>query len=376
MNKSENYQICSRCVMDNHSDKTIFFDEHGHCNYCNQAIKNMENQYFPGEKGKKKLDSLLDEIKGYSKNKKYDCIMGISGGLDSSYLLYLGSQKWGLRILALHIDDGFDTTVSKENIKKLVEYTNVDLITIKPDYHQYIELTRAYILADVPNIAVPQDNILFAEIYKYMRKHKIKYFLSGGNFSLESILQRGNTYDCFDTRNIFDINNKFGRSKLNKLNLISNFRRDIDKLFLRVKTIKLLDYIDYSREKSLKDLKDFCDFQYYGSKHLENKLTKFIQVYWFYHKFNVDKRRSHYSSMIVSRQMDREYAIELLKKSPYDENTIKSEIKMILNELDIDDLLWDEIINRPPKTHQEYKTSLYVRIRRFIIDMVRKTSLF
>lgn len=200
---------CTRCVMDNSSDNTIIFNSNGVCNYCTTAIHNIGKIYFPNDEGQKKLNELLNRVKNDGHGKKYDCIMGLSGGLDSSYLAYLG-YKWGLRVLAVHIDDGYDTDISKNNLKKLVEATGFDYEVITPDPEQFNALTLAYMKAGVPNIAIPQDNVLFAFLYKKMKEYKIKYFFTGGNFALECILQHGNTYKAWDVVNIKDINRKFG----------------------------------------------------------------------------------------------------------------------------------------------------------------------
>ena len=315
-----NYQICTRCVMDNASDPTITFDENGYCNYCTTELNRKDNVYFPNEEGKQKWDAILAKIKEDGKDKPYDCLMGISGGLDSSYLAYLG-YKWGLRILAVHIDDG-----------------------------------------NVPDIAIPQDNILFAALYKYARKYKIKYFLSGGNFALESILQQGNTYTAYDVVNIKDIHRHFGTMPMNKLPLLSNYRKFWDKKILHIESLRPLNYIDYNRERALKELNDFCDFEYYGSKHMENTLTKFIQVWWFYNRYGVDKRRSHLSSMIVSGQMTRDEALKELQNPPYNEDEMKEEIAGLLPKLGISEKEFEEILKQPPKQHTDYKIDLITKI--------------
>ena len=157
-------QRCTRCIMDDSSDSTIQFDEKGQCNYCTKAINDIGAIYFPNEEGQRRLEILLSDVKQSGRGKKYDCIMGLSGGLDSSYLAYLG-YKWGLRILAIHIDDGYDTEISKNNLKKLIAATGFDYEIIQPDMEQYDGLTLAYMKAGVPNIAVPQDNVLFAFLY-------------------------------------------------------------------------------------------------------------------------------------------------------------------------------------------------------------------
>lgn len=357
-------QVCSKCIMNNKSDDTITFNSDGQCNYCSDAWKAENMVYFPNSKGREKLKVLIDRIKKENRNKQYDCIMGISGGLDSSYLAYLGAEKWGLRILALHVDDGYDTEISKRNIKRLCNKAKIKLITIKPDEKQFNELTRAYMLAGVPNLAVPQDNVLFACIYQYMRKHKIRTFLSGGNFALECILQRGNTHSTFDTKNLKYINKKYGRTSIDKLPILSEWQRAIDKKVLNIESPRPLNYVDYNRKHALKELEEFCGFEYYGSKHLENTLTKFIQLYWFYHKFHVDKRTSHLSSMIVSGQMTREEALKEMEKPLYDKEEMEKDIDFILQKLDISREEFTRIMNEKPKQHTDYPTSFYYSLRK------------
>jgi len=357
--------------MDNRSDDTITFDSNGYCNYCTTALSQIGKVYFPNKEGEKHLQELITRLKKENKDKQYDCIMGISGGLDSSYLAYLGAVKWGLRILAVHVDDGYDTEISQRNIQKLCEAAKIELVIIRPDSKQFNELTRAYMLAGVPNLAVPQDNVLFACIYKYMKEKGIRTFLSGGNFALECILQRGNTYDVFDVRNIKDINKRYGREKINKLPILTNLQRDIDSRLLNIESPRPLNFIDYNRERALKELYDFCGFEYYGSKHLENTLTKFIQVYWFAKKFNVDKRTSHLSSMIVSGQMTREKALELLQEPLYDEKEMQNEIDLILNRVDLSKKDFDRIMKDVPKQHTDYKTSRYISARKSLVKIAK-----
>ncbi len=346
---------CKRCVMDNSSDDTITFDENGYCNYCTDALAQIGKVYFPNDEGKRRLDALLAEVKKFGKGKQYDCIVGLSGGLDSSYLAYLGYQ-WGLRILAVHIDDGFDTEISKSNLQKLIAATHFDYDIITPDAEQFNALTLAYMKAGVPNLAIPQDNVLFAFLYKNMKKHSLKYFFSGGNFALEWILQRGNTYTAFDVVNIKAIHEKYGTRPIDKLEFLSTVERKKDEYVLGIKTLRPLNYIDYNRERAFKELKEFCGFEYYGRKHLENILTAFIQCYWFPKKFGVDKRTSHLSSMIASGQMTREEALRELDEPLYDEEMMSGYIQFIKDKLQISDREFDGIMRAPTHQHTEYKT--------------------
>ena len=347
-------QRCTRCIMDNSSDETIRFDADGVCNYCTDALKGINTTtYFPNEIGEKKLEALLKAVKEEGRGKPYDAIMGISGGLDSSYLAYLG-YKWGLRILLVHIDDGFDTEISKQNLEKLAKATGFDYEVIQPDAEQYCALTKAYMKAGVPNIAIPQDNILFAFIYDLMRKRNIKYFLSGGNFALECVLQKGNSYKATDVVNIKDINRRFGEKPVDKLKFISTIRKLVDKKLLGIESPRPLNYIDYNRERAFKELYDFCGFEYYGRKHLENALTAFIQLYWFPKKFGVDKRTSHLSSMIVSGQMTREQALEEYAQPLYEEGQMVEYIRLIKEKLEITDAEFDQLMAAPVHQHTDY----------------------
>lgn len=237
MSEAKRLRRCVRCIMDNSSDDTIFFNDNGECDYCTEAFSQIGSVYLPNQEGQEQLALILDRIKDERKNMQYDCIMGLSGGLDSSYLLYLG-YIWGLRVLVVHIDDGFDTEITANNLKKLILRTGFDYKVIRPNEEQFNALTKAYFKARVPNAAVPQDNVLFAFLYACARKYKIRYFLSGGNFALESILQRGNTHSAFDLINLKDINRCFGDSKIDKLELISNLRRKFDKYILRIETVR------------------------------------------------------------------------------------------------------------------------------------------
>ena len=365
-------QRCTRCVMDNRSDSTITFDENGYCNYCTQALEEMDRVYFPNEEGQRKIEELVGRLKEENKKKPYDCIMGISGGLDSSYLAYLAKEKWGLRILAVHIDDGFDEPVAIENIRKLCEKLEIRLIVEKPNAEQFCDLTRAFFLAGVPNLAIPQDNILFAYLYDYARKYKIRSFLSGGNFALEGILQRGNSHDNSDKKHILAIHKRFGTKPVDQLPFLSQQRKLWDKYVRKIETVCPLNYIDYNRDRAINELKEFCGFEYYGSKHLENKLTKFIQLYYFYNKFGVDKRTSHLSSMIVSGQMSRDEALRILEQPLYDPQEMDRDIDFILDKLQLSREEFEDVMHQPPKQHTDYPTSSFNKRKQMIGKLIHR----
>lgn len=370
MDKS--YQQCTRCIMDNKSDDLIRFDKEGYCNYCTYALQIKDKVYFPNKEGERKLNALIERLKSENKDHKYDCLMGISGGLDSSYLAYLGSVKWGLRILAVHVDDGFDTETSKRNIERIANFPNLDIKIVKPDPEQFNELTKAYMRAGVPNLAVPQDNVLFAGVYKFMKENKLRSFVSGSNFALECILQAGNTHTAYDVKNLKYIHKKFGQGRLDKLTFISALKKDIDAYLLKIETPRPLDFIDYNRDRAMQELVDYCGFEYYGSKHLENDLTKFVQQYWFYHKFGVDKRTSHLSSMIVSGQMTREEAQRQYEAPLYNEADMQGTVSRVLGTLGMKQDEFLKIMKDKGKQHSEYPTSFYLKAYPYMARVIKK----
>lgn len=352
-----NFTVCNRCVMDNRSDDTITFDEYGNCNYCTYNLARMNQVYFPNEQGKIKLDNMIKMLKQEGTGKKYDCMIGLSGGLDSSYLAYL-IAKYKLRMLAIHIDDGFNTQLAEENIKNLIASCGIDLIIEKPDREQYMDLTRAFLLAGVPNICIPQDNIMTAYLYNHAKRNGINYILSGANFALESILQRGNAHNASDKTHIEAISSEFGEKGLDRLPLISYVEKYItNKYISNIKILLPLNLIDYNRDRAIHELSEFCGFNYYGGKHYESIFTKFAQSYYLPKKFNVDKRTSHLSSLIISGQITREEALRELEKPLFDEEEMEKDLDYILHCLDLNRKDFNKLMNDPPRRHDDYKQS-------------------
>lgn len=366
--------ICKRCIMDNVGDPYITFDENGYCNYCTDALKAKDLRYFPNTDGKSQLDNIVKKLKQDSKNQKYDCMLGLSGGLDSSFVAYIGYQ-YGLRMLAVHIDDGFDAPETTKNVYKICNAYNIDLVVEKPNKEQFADLTKAFIRAGVPNIAIPQDNVLFAVLYEYAKENKIKYFLSGSNFALESILQKGNSYDSKDKVHIIDIQRRFGDIPYDgTLPLFSIFEKRFKyNLFYKIQTICPLNYVEYNATNAFAILNETCGFEYYGDKHCESLLTKFMQRYYLPRKFGVDKRKSHYSSMIVSGQMTRAEALEKLSQPLYEEKQLQEDLSSILDKLSMSKEEFKKIMGEAPKQHSEYRRSILNREAQVLLKIRQKT---
>lgn len=233
----------------------------------------------------------------------------------------------------------------------------------------FADVTKAFIRAGVPNIAIPQDNVLFATLYKYAKKNNINYFLSGSNFALESILQKGNTYDASDKVHIKDIQKKYGDLKsIKELPLISIFDKRIKyHYFYKIHTLKPLNYIKYEADKALHELEKACGFEYYGDKHCESIFTRFMQRYYLPEKFEVDKRKSHYSSMILTGQMTREEALKKLEEPLYTEENLEKDIEYIIQKLGMTRDEFDSLMKQEPRNHDCFKKSSFNKIVHFIL---------
>ena len=350
------YKICKRCVMDNRGDPNIRFDENGYCNYCTPAIETLALQKQLIDE--KKLEALFDKIKRDCKDDPYDCLVGVSGGLDSSYIIYLG-HKYGLRMLGVHIDDGLDTEIAKKNIHNLCEKAQVKLINVQPDPEQYRDLTLSFFKAAVPGLALPQDNLILAALTDAVKKYKLKYLLHGNNMAMECILQSGNAYAPADSVHIRAIQKQFSGKPIDKLRLTNTFENSILKR-LRKDVIRVypLNLIDYRFDKALQDLQDFCGYEYYGGKHHESILCRFLQCWYLPQKYGVDKRKSHLSSLIASGQLTREEALKALEVSGYPSEEMRNEdFDKLAEFLGISRAEFEALVALPPKSHDDYPKS-------------------
>lgn len=350
------YRICKRCVMDTDGDPNITFDESGYCDYCSTALTRKPE--VPEEGDFSKVKALFASIKEDCKNDPYDCLVGVSGGLDSSYIIYLG-YKYGLRMLGVHIDDGLDTELAKRNVKNLCEKARVDLINVQPDPEQYRDLTLSFFKAGVPDLAIPQDNLILGALTKAVKDYHLKYLLHGSNFSMECILQHGNAYDATDDAHIRAIQKQFSGKPIDKLPLTTTFENSILKRLRKdVIRVKPLDLIEYRFDTVIRELYDFCGYEYYGAKHHESVLTRFMQCWYLPEKFGVDKRKSHLSSMIISGQMSRDEALERLAQPRYPSEDMKeSDFNKLAEFLGLSREEFDALLQQPAHSHDEYPKS-------------------
>jgi N-acetyl sugar amidotransferase len=356
MDNKREYQICTRCVMDT-TAKEITFDAKGICNFCH-AFDELANKtiWRPLDVRLKELDESVKRIKEIGKNSKYDCLLGLSGGVDSSYLVHWAKQV-GLRPLIVHFDNGWNSELAVKNIENLIEKTGFDLYTYVINWDEFKDLQLAYIKASVLDIEVPTDQLIYASLHRIARKFKIKSIVNGNNISSEGILPRSWYYpDKLDLVNITEIHKRFGTKKLHnfpKLGLIQQF---INLKLHSMYSIPPLNLLDYDKNKAKELLIKEYGWRDYGGKHYESIFTRFYQGYILPRKFGIDKRRAHLATLVAAGLMKREDALEELKKPTYDPKLQQEDYEYALKKFEITREEFEKYMNEKPIPHEFYGT--------------------
>lgn len=381
MNKKENeYNICTNCVMDT-SDPNILFDENGICERCNQYYREILPKWKKGEGHEEELITIVDKIKQDGKGKPYDCLLGMSGGFDSSYMLHYVIKELGLRPLVFHVDAGWNMPVSVQNIKKMVDKLGVDLKIETINWKEMRDFQLTFFKAGVPHLDTPQDHAFVAVLDKYAEANNIKYILNGGNISTEVIVNPDSWgYWGTDRKHINDIIKKFGTVPLKEYPFTSILKRKIYMPYIKgIKVVKLLNYIPYIKRDAEELLKKEYGWEPYPQKHFEDILTKFLEGFWLPKRFGYDVRKPQYSSLILTGQMKREEALERLKTPPLSEEEGEELFKLIASKLEISQEKLREYFELPLRSYKDYENSekLFVigaKILRFIgVDkLIRK----
>ena len=342
------------------TDSEITFDEKGVSNHCHEFDSFYNNEWFPNEEGKKRLNDILEKIKKEGEGKKYDCIIGLSGGIDSSYLA-LKVKEFGLKPLVVHVDAGWNSELAVNNIEKIIKYCNYDLHTHVVDWKDMRNLHLSYLKSGIANQDVPQDHIFFSSLYHFAIKNKIKYILSGGNLATEGVFPSTWHGSAMDSINLKAIHKKFGNGPLKSYRTISFFQYYFwYPIILGMRTVRPLNYMDYNKENALRELEKI-GYKPYPKKHGESIFTKFFQNYYLPTKFGYDKRLPHYSSLILSKQMTRKEAIELLKEPLYDKTELQNDIDYIIKKLQIDSEEFENIMNCKKSYYEDYPNWLYLQ---------------
>ena len=355
------YQICTSCVMDT-TDSKIVFDDKGMCDHCQTFYNDIKPNWHTDGKGEKAIQKIAEDVKKKSKGKDFDCIIGMSGGIDSSYLVYLAKEKLGLRPLVFHVDAGWNSQTAVHNIERIVDKLGLDLYTEVINWEEVKDLQLSMFKSGVSHIDAVQDHAFFATMYKFATKHKIKYILTGGNYSTECIRNPLEwMYYQSDATQLKDIHRKFGSKKLKTFPFTNILWHKIYLPYIKgIKLIRPLDFMPYNKEEATQFLVDELEYQRYAQKHFESRFTKFYESYWLPEKFGYDTRKVQYSSLIVTGQMSRDEALERLKKPAYDEKTIMHDFEFIANKLGITVDELQRYMDAPNKSYQDYKNQMWI----------------
>jgi N-acetyl sugar amidotransferase len=354
------------------SDPDIEFDDRGQCTYCRQFDEYAKAYPFDTEKGKEQLERIVQEIKDKGKGKEFDSIIGLSGGADSSYAAYKAVEL-GLRPLAIHVDDGWNSEESVNNIKNLVKNLNLALYTFTVDREEMRDLLLAFFKSSVANCAIPQDHVVMAVSYHTAYNRNIKYIISGSNLVTESILPKAWGHNPDDLRHMKAIHKRFGTIKIRKFPTVGFFRKNIYYPYIvGIKIIPILDYLTYKKSEAINILVKELGWRNYGRKHCESIFTRFFQEYYLPRKFGFDKRRAHLSSLIVSGQMTRDQALRELGKDLYLEDELIKDKELFLKKFNITEEEFENMASAPNKTFRDYPSNhkLY-RAKERIAQLIR-----
>lgn len=350
------YQRCTRCIMDT-TDPAIHFDAQGVCNHCNNFEKVVSKGYFPNAEGRKKLEQILADIKAEGKGKEYDCIIGLSGGVDSCYLA-VKVKEWGLRPLVVHVDTGWNSEQAVDNINRIINYCGYELFTHVIDWDEMRDLQVAFLKSGVSNQDVPQDHAIFATVYHFAIKNGIRTILTGGNIATEGIFPEAWQGNAMDAINLKAIHKKFGKKPLKTYNTISLFQYYIYYPFIKkMRTVRPLNFLPYNKAEAIQEMQEKFGWKTYGRKHGESNFTKLFQNYYQPEKFGYDKRLPHFSSLIVTGQMRREEALEKLKEPLYDKDELQNDIEYFCRKLQLTREEFDRFITDPAHHYTDFPNS-------------------
>ena len=350
--KPTEYKVCTRCVLDT-TDPEIIFDEKGQCNHCTDYYNRISKLSYQGEKSDSELKELVDEIKVAGKNKEFDCVIGVSGGIDSSYLAYLAS-KLGLRPLAVHLDNGWNSDQAVKNIQGICTKLGIEYQSVVLDWEEFKDIQLSILKSGITEVELPTDVAILGAVHKVAAENNIKYIISGGNYATEGLLPEKWFYNPKDATLLKAIQKKFGSKKMKTFPFF-DYKKEIYYKFIKGIKIKyILNLVPFSKDDAMSTLEKELDWKYYGGKHYESKYTGFVQAYIQPVKFKVDYRKATFSTQICAGTMTREEAIEELKKPPYNPETVESEMEYISKKFGITIDEFKKILNQEPISYKFY----------------------
>ena len=349
------YRICTRCIMDT-TDPQIVFDGAGVCNHCHRYDAIAAKRLIPAGERPARLAALVEKIKRDGRGKDYDCVIGVSGGVDSTYVAYL-THELGLRPLAIHFDNGWNSELAVANIEKTLKALGIDLFTYVVDWPEFRDLQLSFLRASTPDGEVPTDHAIVALLYQMAVKHRLKHVLLGVNVNSEAIMPLMWGYGYADFRYIRTVQRQFGKMPLKTFPHYSLVQLFGYMILRKIELVPILDYIDYQKESAMQTIQSRLGWAYYGGKHYESIYTRFFQSYVLPRKFGIDKRRAHYSNLVMSGQTGRDAALRALDEPAYHEQGLKDDLAYAIKKLSLTDTAFDEIMALPPRTFMDYPNS-------------------
>ena len=355
------YQICTNCVMDT-TDAAIIFDREGMCDHCQTYYRDILPNWHVDERGEAVLSAIVEQIRNDGRGKDYDCIIGMSGGLDSSYLTYCAKSRFGLRPLVFHVDAGWNTEIAVSNIERMVDALGLDLYTEVIDWEEMRDLQLAFFKSGVPHIDAPQDHAFFATMYRFAENYDIRYILTGANYATECVRNPIEwMYHQSDSLQIHDIHRQFGTVALKTFPLTTILRHKVFLRFVKgIQVIRPLNYVRYHKQDAMAFLQNRFHWQCYRQKHFESRFTRFYEGYWLPTRFGYDTRRVQFSSLILTGQMTRKEALAQLQQPSYVGIDVGAEMQYVANKLRITIEELQSYMDLAHKSYRDYRSQEYL----------------
>jgi N-acetyl sugar amidotransferase len=363
--------------MDTVADRSIHFDAAGLCHHCTRYDRLLDTRVVKGEEGRRQLGLLVDRIKRQGRGREYDCLIGVSGGVDSTYVAYLVKQH-GLRPLAVHLDNGWNSELAVKNIERVLKKLEIDLYTYVIDWEEFKDLQISFLRASTPDGEIPTDHAIVSLLWREATRRGIKYIISGMNFATESIGVPDWSYGHTDLRYIRDVHRHFGTVTLRSFPTISlSYLFFYVNLIRRVRTISILNYVDYNKGQAMQVLQNHLGWVYYGGKHHESIYTRFYQGYLLPKKFGVDKRYGHLSDLIKAGQITREAALEEMQQPPYPVHLQQQDIQYVCKKFGFSEAEFAAIMSEEIRSFRDYRNSYSIfQGMRHAVNWLRSHGLY
>jgi N-acetyl sugar amidotransferase len=366
------YQICSRCIMDT-SIPDITFDQNGVCNFCRLYDDAVRKYIHYDIGGKKRLEALISDMKKKGAKKEYDCIIGVSGGVDSTFVAYVVKKRFGLRPLAVHLDNGWDSELSVYNIEQTLKILNVDLYTYVLDWEEFKDLQISFLKSSIANAEIPTDHAITAILYRIAAKEGISYIITGQNIVTEAIMPASWMYGSTDLRLIKSIHRQFGKTKLKTYPQLGLLTMAYYTMVKGIRAIRILDYIPFNKADAKRLIIDELGWRDYGGKHFESIYTRFFQSFYLMNKYKIDKRKPHLSNLVLSGQMTRDEALAEIMKPPCPPDQMENDVEYVIKKLDLTEREFSEILSASQKSFRDYPNLNFVRRDfGFLVEFLRR----